>query len=127
MGTKGVEFLRFDGRVNDVYDVSGRESFAVNNFFNSTYGGSEQSMRYVPITYQQPSEGKRGFTLSEDFFTQAERELFKTALTATHMMVRYEDTWYPCTLKTTNYTHQQPSSRLQPIRLEVEIAQPLSC
>jgi len=129
MGTKGAEMLRFDGRVQDSYDVSGRESFMVNQFFDGlgsgqNYGGINQ---FLPEFYQQQSFGKRSFSLSEDFFTQAERELFKTAVTSTHMMVRYDGKWYPCILKTTNYTIEQASSRLAPIRLEVEVSQALLC
>lgn len=131
MGTKGAEMLRFDGRVQDSYDVSGRESFKTGGLVDDgVYGGDGNLngvVSYLPSVVQGRAEGKRSFSLSEDFFTQAERELFKTAVTATHMMVRYDGKWYPCILKTTNYTHEQPSSRLAPIRLEVEIAQPLSC
>lgn len=131
MGTKGAEMLRFDGRVQDSYDVSGRESFKTGTFIDgSNYGGAgdlQGIVSYLPSAAQGRADGKRSFSLSEDFFTQAERELFKTAVTASHMMVRYDGKWYPCILKTTNYTHEQASSRLAPIRLEVEIAQPLSC
>ena len=121
MGTKGFEILRFDGRVNDNYDVSGRETFSTVNSYSTDY------ISFLPEKYQQEALGTRSFSLSEDFFTQAERELFKTAVTASIMMVRYEDKWYPCRLKTTNYTHQQASSRLAPIRLEVEVTQSLRC
>lgn len=127
VGTKGAEMLRFDGRVNDTYDVSGRESFQVMSDIDVEIGTNNSRRLYMPEFYQQEAEGKRSFSLSEDFFTNAERELFKSAVTATHMMVRYEDQWYPCTLKTTNYTHVQASSRLAPIRLEVEVSQALRC
>lgn len=130
MGTKGAEMLRFDGRVQDSYDVSGRESFMVNQFFDGLGSGQAYvggANQFFPELYQQQSFGKRSFSLSEDFFTQAERELFKTAVTATDMMVRYDGKWYPCILKTTNYTHEQASSRLAPIRLEVEVSQALLC
>jgi len=131
MGTKGVEILRFDGRVNDSYDVSGRDAFStVNTYADGQFSGItnfQDFVSYFPETYQQESLGKRSFSLSEDFFTQAERELFKTAVTSSIMMVRYEGRWYPCRLKTTNYTHVQASSRLAPIRLEVEVTQALRC
>jgi hypothetical protein len=130
MGTKGVEILRFDGRVKDNYDVSGRDAFTVNTFFDSNLSGIDNLTDYIsflPETYQQEALGTRSFSLSEDFFTQAERELFKTAITSSIMMVRYADKWYPCRLKTTNYTHEQASSRLAPIRLEVEVTQALRC
>lgn len=131
MGTKGYEMLRFDGRVNDNYDVSGRDNFqVVNQYYNGRFSGQDyfsQGNRFLAEVSQQEAEGKRSFSLSEDFFTQAERELFKTAITSSIMLVRYEDKWYPCTLKTTNYTHVQASSRLAPIRLEVEVSQALLC
>lgn len=131
MGTKGVEILRFDGRVNDNYDVSGRDAFStVNTYYDGQVSGIDNFTDYVsffPETYQQEALGTRSFSLSEDFFTQAERELFKTAITSSIMMVRYGDKWYPCRLKTTNYTHVQASSRLAPIRLEVEVTQALRC
>lgn len=130
MGTKGVEILRFDGRVKDNYDVSDRDAFTVNAFFDGNISGINNFSDFVsffPETYQQEALGTRSFSLSEDFFTQAERELFKTAITSSIMMVRYEDKWYPCRLKTTNYTHEQASSRLAPIRLEVEVTQALRC
>ncbi len=131
LGTKGAEMLRFDGRVQDSYDVSGRESFQVKNpFWDGLSDGGDYfdgDNKFFPEFTQQESLGKRSFSLSEDFFTQAERELFKTAITATHMMVRYDSQWYPCILKTTNYTHEQASSRLAPIRIEVEVSQALLC
>jgi len=127
IGTKGAEILRFDGRVNDSYDVSGRESFQVMSDVDVEIGTVNSRRAYMPEFFQQEAEGKRSFSLSEDFFTNAERELFKSAVTASHMMVRYEDQWYPCSLKTTNYTHVQASSRLAPIRLEVEVSQALRC
>ena len=128
VGTKGAEILRFDGRVNDTYDVSGRGSYQVVGEYADVGAGTiDDRKTYVPEFLQQEAEGKRSFSLSEDFFTNAERELFKSAVTATHMMVRYEDQWYPCSLKTTNYTHVQASSRLAPIRLEVEVSQALRC
>ena len=130
MGTKGVEVLRFDGRVNDNYDVSSRELFTTSNYYDGSLSGIDNFGDYVsflPEKYQQESFGVRSFSLSEDFFTQAERELFKTAITSSIMMVRHENKWYPCRLKTTNYTHVQASSRLAPIRLEVEVTQALRC
>lgn len=127
IGTKGAEILRFDGRVNDTLDVSGRESFQVMSDIDVEIGTVNNRRAYMPEFYQQEAEGKRSFSLSEDFFTNAERELFKSAVAASHMMVRYEDQWYPCSLKTTNYTHVQASSRLAPIRLEVEVSQALRC
>jgi hypothetical protein len=124
----GAEFLRFDGRVKDVYDVSGRDTYKINRSLESqssyaTFGVQKYLPQYVPL----PSIGKRSFVLSEDFFTDAERELFKSAITAQHMMVRFGGQWYPCRMKTTSYTHEQASSRLLPITCEVEILQDLLC
>ena len=124
----GAEFLRFDGRVKDVYDVSGRDTYKINRSLESlnSYGvvGSQKIYpQYIPM----PSVGKRSFVLSEDFFTDAERELFKSAITAQHMMVRFGGQWYPCRMTTTSYTHEQASSRLLPITCEVEILQDLLC
>lgn len=124
----GAEFLRFDGRVKDVYDVSGRDTYKINRSLESqvaynTIGTQKIYPQYIPM----PSIGKRSFVLSEDFFTDAERELFKSAITAQHMMVRFGGQWYPCRMKTTSYTHEQASSRLLPITCEVEILQDLLC
>lgn len=124
----GAEFLRFDGRVKDVYDVSGRDTYKINRELESSgaYSGFG-FQKYAPQYIQMPSVGKRSFVLSEDFFTDAERELFKSAITAQHMMVRFKGQWYPCRMKTTSYTHEQASSRLLPITCEVEISQDLLC
>ena len=125
----GAEFLRFDGRVKDVYDVSGRDTYYKTNrnlesqISYATYGAQS----YLPQYVSMPSVGKRSFVLSEDFFTDAERELFKSAVTAQYMMVRFGGQWYPCRMKTTSYTHEQASSRLLPITCEVEITQDLLC
>ena len=124
----GAEFLRFDGRVKDVYDVSGRDTYKINRSLESqssysTVGVQKIYPQYIPM----PSVGKRSFVLSEDFFTDAERELFKSAITAQYMMVRFGGQWYPCRMKTTSYTHEQASSRLLPITCEVEILQDLLC
>jgi len=124
----GAEFLRFDGRVKDVYDVSGRDTYKINRELESSGAYSDFGFRkYAPQYIQMPSVGKRSFVLSEDFFTDAERELFKSAITAQHMMVRFGGQWYPCRMKTTSYTHEQASSRLLPITCEVEISQDLLC
>lgn len=124
----GAEFLRFDGRVKDVYDVSGRDTYKINRSLESqvSYVGSG-TQKYLPQYIPLPSIGKRSFVLSEDFFTDAERELFKSAVTAQYMMVRFGGQWYPCRMKTTSYTHEQASSRLLPITCEVEILQDLLC
>lgn len=124
----GAEFLRFDGRVKDVYDVSGRDTYKINRSLESqvaynTIGTQKWYAQYIPM----PSIGKRSFVLSEDFFTDAERELFKSAITAQYMMVRFGGQWYPCRMTTTSYTHEQASSRLLPITCEVEILQDLLC
>lgn len=123
----GAEFLRFDGRVKDVYDVSGRDTYKINRSLESqaSYGTGIQS--YLPQYISMPSVGKRSFVLSEDFFTDAERELFKSAVTAQYMMVRFGGQWYPCHMKTTSYTHEQASSRLLPITCEVEVTMDLLC
>lgn len=124
----GAEFLRFDGRVRDVYDVSGRDTYYKinrNNESQVSYGFGYQA--YLPQYVTMPSVGKRSFVLSEDFFTDAERELFKSAVTAQYMMVRFGGQWFPCRMKTTSYTHEQASSRLLPITCEVEITQDLLC
>jgi hypothetical protein len=124
----GAEFLRFDGRVKDVYDVSGRDTYKINRILESqaAYAGFG-TQKYLPQYVPLPSIGKRSFVLSEDFFTDAERELFKSAITAQYMMVRFGGQWYPCRMKTTSYTHEQASSRLLPITCEVEILQDLLC
>ena len=124
----GAEFLRFDGRVKDVYDVSGRDTYKINRSLESqtaynTIGTQKWYAQYIPM----PSIGKRSFVLSEDFFTDAERELFKSAITAQYMSVRFGGQWYPCRMTTTSYTHEQASSRLLPITCEVEILQDLLC
>jgi len=124
----GAEFLRFDGRVKDVYDVSGRDTYKINRGLESqaSYAGNG-IQKYTPQYIPMPSIGKRSFVLSEDFFTDAERELFKSAITAQYMSVRFGGQWYPCRMKTTSYTHEQASSRLLPITCEVEILQDLLC
>ena len=119
----GAEVLRFDARVKDVYDVGTR----------NLYRQSFNEALVNPINQTQPhyvrdyAEGTRSFTLSETFFSDDERELFKTAMTSKHMMVNYEGKWYPCHMKTTNYVHEQTSSKLLPINCEVTVSQPLTC
>jgi hypothetical protein len=122
--------LRFDGRVKDNYDVSGRETYSISNkYYDSALSGVSSSdyLKYLPQRVPQTGKGKRSFVLSEDFFTDAERELFKSAVASRFMMVRYEGQWFPCRLKSTNYTHEQASSRLLPITCEVELSQDLLC
>jgi hypothetical protein len=124
----GAEFLRFDGRVKDVYDVSGRDTYKINRNLETQLSYSTQGFQsYLPQYISMPSVGKRSFVLSEDFFTDAERELFKSAVTAQYMMVRFGGQWYPCRMKTTSYTHEQASSRLLPITCEVEVTMDLLC
>ena len=128
----GAEILRFDGRVKDNYDVGGRDTYTTNLDLESRFSGlslfyAVESYRYEPERVPLPSTGKRSFSLSEDFFSDAERELFKSAMTATYLMVRYDGEWYPCRMKTTNYAHEQSASKLLPISCEVELLTNLKC
>ena len=128
----GAEILRFDGRVKDNYDVGGRDTYTTNLDLESRFSGlaltfASESYKYQPERVPLPSTGKRSFSLSEDFFSDAERELFKSAMTATYLMVRYEGKWYPCRMKTTNYAHEQSASKLLPISCEVELLTNLKC
>ena len=119
----GAEVLRFDARVKDVYDVGTRDLYrqSLNDFFTFPF------VQNIPHYVRDYAEGTRSFTLSETFFSDDERELFKTAMTSKHMMVNYEGKWYPCHMKTTNYVHEQTSSKLLPINCEVTVSQPLTC
>lgn len=128
----GAEILRFDGRVKDNYDVGGRDTYTTNLDLESRFSGlslpyAAEAYRYEPERVPLPSTGKRSFSLSEDFFSDAERELFKSAMTATYLMVRYDGEWYPCRMKTTNYAHEQSASKLLPISCEVELLTNLKC
>lgn len=128
----GAEILRFDGRVKDNYDVGGRDTYTTNLDLESRFSGlgytfGAELYGNEPERVPLPSTGKRSFSLSEDFFSDAERELFKSAMTATYLMVRYEGKWYPCRMKTTNYAHEQSASKLLPISCEVELLTNLKC
>lgn len=128
----GAEILRFDGRVKDNYDVGGRDTYTTNLDLESRFSGlglpfGSEAYRHEPERVPLPSTGKRSFSLSEDFFSDAERELFKSAMTATYLMVRYDGQWYPCRMKTTNYVHEQSASKLLPISCEVELLTNLKC
>jgi hypothetical protein len=126
-GSKGTEFLRFDGRVKDTFDTSNRQTFSLEATLTDELGELVEGQQFVPNTVLGLSQGVRGFVLSEDFFTNEERELFKLAMVSRHMAVRYDGKWYPVRLKTSNYVHEQASSRLLPINCEFEIAKPLLC
>ena len=128
----GAEILRFDGRVKDNYEVGGRDTYTTNLDLESRFSGlaltfAAESYSYEPERVPRPSTGKRSLSLSEDFFSDAERELFKSAMTATYLMVRYDGKWYPCRMKTTNYAHEQSASKLLPISCEVELLTNLKC
>lgn len=128
----GAEILRFDGRVKDNYDVGGRDTYTTNLDLESRFSGlgltlAAEGYRHEPERVPLPSTGKRSFSLSEDFFSDAERKLFKSAMTATYLMVRYDGRWYPCRMKTTNYAHEQSASKLLPISCEVELLINLKC
>lgn len=126
----GAEILRFDGRVKDNYDVGGRDTYTTNLDLESRFSGivfAPELYGNEPERVPLPSTGKRSFSLSEDFFSDAERELFKSAMTATYLMVRYDGKWYPCRMKTTNYAHEQSASKLLPISCEVELLTNLKC
>jgi hypothetical protein len=126
-GSKGTEFLRFDGRVKDTFDTSNRQTFSLEATFTDEFGEFLAEQQFLPNTVLGLSQGIRGFVLSEDFFTNEERELFKLAMVSRQMAIRYDGKWYPVRLKTSNYVHEQASSRLLPINCEFEIAKPLLC
>jgi hypothetical protein len=126
-GSKGTEFLRFDGRVKDTFDTSNRQTFSLEATFTDEFGEFLAEQQFLPNTVLGLSQGIRGFVLSEDFFTNEERELFKLAMVSRQMAIRYDGKWYPVRLKTSNYVHEQASARLLPINCEFEIAKPLLC
>jgi len=126
-GSKGTEFLRFDGRVKDTFDTSNRQTFSLEATFTDEFGEFLEGQNWLPNTVLGLSQGIRGFVLSEDFFTNEERELFKLAMVSRQMAIRYDGQWYPVRLKTSNYVHEQASARLLPINCEFEIAKPLLC
>ncbi|QDP52732.1 MAG: hypothetical protein Unbinned5858contig1004_17 [Prokaryotic dsDNA virus sp.] len=126
-GSKGTEFLRFDGRVKDTFNTSNRQTFSLTNTFTNEFGEILENQQFLPNTVLGLSQGIRGFVLSEDFFTNEERELFKLALVSREVAIRYDGKWYPVRMKTSNYVHEQASARLSPINCEFEIAKPLLC
>ena len=79
-GSKGTEFLRFDGRVKDTFDTSNRQTFSLEATFTDEFGEFLAGQQFLPNSALGLSQGIRGFVLSEDFFTNEERELLKLAM-----------------------------------------------
>lgn len=119
----GIEYLRFDGRVVDKFTTGSRESYKISP-------GIESFTLSTPSAFQSVlnlSTGKRSFLLSEDFFTDLERDLFKQALTSHSCLLRFQGKYYGGFIKTSSYNHEESSSRLLPIRCEFESSQDLLC
>lgn len=119
----GMEYLRFDGRVVDKFETGSRESYKI-------IPGAEAFLNSTPNDFQSVlnlSTGTRSFLLSEDFFTDLERDLFKQALTSRSCLLRFQGKYYGGFIKTSSYNHEESSSRLLPIRCEFQSAQDLLC
>ena len=119
----GIEYLRFDGRVVDKFDTGSRESYKISP-------GVEAFAPATPNAFQtvlNVSTGTRSFLLSEDFFTDLERDLFKQALTSRSCLLRFQGKYYGGFIKTSSYNHEESASRLLPIRCEFQSAQDLLC
>lgn len=119
------EYLRFDGRVVDRFDTGSRDTykfndgdFAVANTFD---------FPFYPRAEVPQSKGTQTLVLSEDFFTDNERELFKQAMTSSQCLVRFKGAWLPGFISTSTYNHEESASRLLPIRCEVQILNDLLC
>lgn len=119
----GIEYLRFDGRVVDKFETGSRESYKISP-------GVESFAQSTPNNFQtvlNVSTGTRSFLLSEDFFTDLERDLFKQALTSRSCLLRFQGKYYGGFIKTSSYNHEESASRLLPIRCEFQSAQDLLC
>lgn len=119
----GIEYLRFDGRVVDKFETGSRESYKISP-------GLEAFTQPTPNAFQtvlNVSTGTRSFLLSEDFFTDLERDLFKQALTSRSCLLRFQGKYYGGFIKTSSYNHEESASRLLPIRCEFQSAQDLLC
>lgn len=118
------EYLRFDGRVVEQFDVGDRSTYEVSEG-EEAYGFT--LYKALPERILAKSKGTQGLALSEDFFTDTERELFKQALTSRQCMVRFKGEWSPCFVSTSSYNHEESASRLLPIRCEVQFLNDLLC
>jgi len=119
------EYLRFDGRVIDRFDTGSRDTYKFND------GDFAVANTYVfpfyPHAEVPQSKGTQTLVLSEDFFTDNERELFKQAMTSSQCLVSFKGTWLPGFISTSTYNHEESASRLLPIRCEVQILNDLLC
>lgn len=118
------EYLRFNGRVVEQLDVGDRMTYEVHEGEES-YGGPFYLA--LPQRIVGKSKGRQSLALSEDFFTDTERELFKQALTSRQCMVRFKGEWTACFVSTSIYNHEESASRLLPIRCEVQFLYDLLC
>ncbi len=118
------EYLRFNGRVVEKLDVGDRMTYEVAEGDESYEGTFYLSL---PQRIVAKSKGRQSLALSEDFFTDTERELFKQALTSRQCMVRFKGEWTACFVSTSSYNHEESASRLLPIRCEVQFLYDLLC
>ena len=118
------EYLRFNGRVVEQLDVGDRLTYEV---ALGDEANGFTTFQTVPGRMLAKSKGRQGLALSEDFFTDTERELFKQALTSRQCMVRFKGEWSACFVSTSSYNHEESASRLLPIRCEVQFLNDLLC
>lgn len=121
----GWDYLRFDGRAPLTISTTGKEYRKnVGTYGEATFTIASNIQQYD--TYGKV--GKEAYTLSEQFFTEAQRDLCQYLMRSPVVQMRRgTGDWEPCIVRTNSLQIQPAGSRFYSVSLDVELARDIRC
>jgi hypothetical protein len=121
----GWDYLRFDSRAPLTISTTGKEYRKnVGTYGEATFTIASNIQQYD--TYGKV--GKESYTLSEQFFTEAQRDLCQYLMRSPVVQMRRgTGDWEPCIVRTNSLQIQPAGSQFYEVSLDVELARDIRC
>ena len=121
----GWDYLRFDGRAPLTISTTGKEYRKnVGTYGEATFTIASNIQQYD--TYGKV--GKEAYTLTEQFFTEAQRDLCQYLMRSPVVQMRRgTGDWEPCIVRTNSLQIQPAGARFYEVSLDVELARDIRC
>jgi hypothetical protein len=121
----GWDYLRFDSRAPLTISTTGKEYRKnVGTYGEATFTIASNIQQYD--TYGKV--GKEAYTLTEQFFTEAQRDLCQYLMRSPVVQMRRgTGDWEPCIVRTNSLQIQPAGARFYEVSLDVELARDIRC
>jgi len=121
----GWDYLRFDSRAPLTISTTGKEYRKnVGTYGEATFTIASNIQQYD--TYGKV--GRESYTLSEQFFTEAQRDLCQYLMRSPVVQMRRgTGDWEPCIVRTNSLQIQPAGARFYSVSLDVELARDIRC